>query len=264
MSVERLAVAALERPGHRKGLGAGVKNHLLRALPPAVRARVFPQLKLVKLALGEILYETGSTFEYAYFPVDSIISMLYVMKNGESAEIAIVGFEGVVGLALFMGGGTTPTRAIVQNAGHAYRLKASVVRKEFGRSGEFQRVLLRYTHSLLAQMTQTAACNRHHTVDQQFCRWLLMSLDRLPDNRVTLTQKLIANMLGISMPAVRTAAAKLEDRDVIRYFRGDITVLDRPKLERICCECYGVVRKEFDRLLKPPRAIPVLPLPAAA
>jgi CRP-like cAMP-binding protein len=222
---------------------------LLQVLPEDVRNRVFPQLEQVTLPLGHILYESGVALQHVYFPVDSIVSLLYVMKDGASAEIAVVGNEGVVGVALFMGGETTPNRAVVQSGGSAYRLKSQILKEEFSQSGALQHLFLRYTQSLLTQMAQTAVCNRHHTVEQQLCRWLLMSLDRLPSNKLTMTQELISNMLGVRREGVTESAGRLQSQGVIQYSRGLITVLDRPKLEKICCECYGVVKLETDRLL---------------
>jgi CRP-like cAMP-binding protein len=225
------------------------QNHLFRALPADARERVFPHLELVEMPLAHVLYESGDVMSHVYFPTDSIISLLYVMQNGASAEIAVVGNEGIIGIALFMGGETTPNRAVVQSAGYAYRLKGTVLKKEFHRAGALQHLLLRYTQGLLTQMAQTAVCNRHHTVSQQLCRWLLLSLDRLPTNKLTMTQELIANMLGVRREGVTEAAGKLQDLGLISYKRGRITVLDRPALETACCECYGVVRREFERLL---------------
>jgi CRP-like cAMP-binding protein len=225
------------------------QNHLFRALPADARERVFPHLELVEMPLAHVLYESGDVMSHVYFPTDSIISLLYVMQNGASAEIAVVGNEGIIGIALFMGGETTPNRAVVQSAGYAYRLKGTVLKKEFHRAGALQHLLLRYTQGLLTQMAQTAVCNRHHTVSQQLCRWLLLSLDRLPTNKLTMTQELIANMLGVRREGVTEAAGKLQDLGLISYKRGRITVLDRPALEQACCECYGVVRREFERLL---------------
>jgi CRP-like cAMP-binding protein len=218
-------------------------------LPEAVRERLFPRLELVEMPLGYVLYESGDLLEHVYFPTDCIVSLLYVMENGASAEIAVVGNEGMVGIALFMGGETTPNRAVVQNAGHAYQLKGDLLKMEFNRSGAFQHLLLRYTQALLTQMSQTAVCNRHHSIDQQLCRWLLLSLDRLSSNELRMTQNLIANMLGVRREGVTEAAGKLQDVGLISYKRGRISVLDRPRLEQICCECYGVVKAEFDRLL---------------
>jgi CRP-like cAMP-binding protein len=225
------------------------QNHLLRALPAAEWERLAPELELVEMPLGAVLYESGMRLRHVYFPTDSIVSLLYVMEDGSSAEIAVVGNEGMVGVALFMGGETTPSRALVQSAGSAYRLKGQVLKDEFLRATGLQHLLLRYSQALLTQMAQTAVCNRHHSVDQQLCRWLLLSLDRLPSNRLTMTQELIANMLGVRREGVTTAAGKLQDTGTIRYRRGQITVLDRPGLEAQACECYQVVKKEFDRLL---------------
>jgi CRP-like cAMP-binding protein len=225
------------------------QNRLLSVLPQAERDRVFPQLTLVPLPLGKVLYESGDALSHVYFPTTSIVSLLFVMEDGASAEIAVVGNEGIVGIALFMGGETMPNRAVVQSAGHAYRLSGQLLKQEFHRSGALQHLLLRYTLALLTQMAQTAVCNRHHTVDQQLCRWLLLSLDRLPSNQLSMTQELIANMLGVRREGVTEAAGKLQSAGLIRYNRGHITVLDRPRLEARVCECYGVVRKEFQRLL---------------
>lgn len=224
-------------------------NQLLAALPAAEQQRLFPQLEPVPMPLGKVLYESGSKLGHVYFPTDSIVSLLYVMEDGSSAEIAVVGNEGLVGVALFMGGETTPSRALVQSAGFAYRLAGAAMKQEFGRSGAMQHLLLRYTQALLTQMAQTAVCNRHHSVDQQLCRWLLLSLDRLPSNEVSMTQELIANMLGVRREGVTEAAGNLQNAGLIRYSRGRITVLDRPRLEQRVCECYAVVKKEFDRLL---------------
>jgi CRP-like cAMP-binding protein len=201
------------------------------------------------MPLGQVLYESGDVLRHVYFPTDSIVSLLYVLANGASAEISVVGREGLIGVALFMGGETTPNRATVQSGGHAYRLIGQQLKDEFHRNGELQLLLLRYTQSLITQMAQTAVCNRHHSVDQQLCRWLLLSLDRLSSNQLTMTQELIANMLGVRRVGVTEAAGKLHKLGVIRYVRGQITVLDRPKLEQLCCECYGVVKRESDRLL---------------
>jgi CRP-like cAMP-binding protein len=225
------------------------KNHLLDALPDADLARLLPLLERVPLVLGEVLYESGEQLRHVYFPVDAIVSLLYVMEDGASAEIAIVGNEGVVGISLFMGGETTPSRAIVQSAGHAYRLKGQLLKDEFYRAGPMQHLLLRYTQALLTQMSQTAVCNRHHSLDQQLCRWLLLSLDRLQSNELTMTQELIANMLGVRREGVTEAAGNLQNAGLIKYSRGKIQVLDRPGLETRVCECYAVVKKEFDRLL---------------
>src|SRR5512146_3178764 len=227
------------------------KNHLLAALPGADYERVLPVLEGVSLSLGSALYERGRTQGFIYFPTDSIVSLLYVMEDGSSAEIAIVGKDGAVGMALFMGGETTPSRAEVQSAGYAYRLRAGALKSEFARGGELQHLLLRYTQALITQMAQTAVCNRHHSVEQQLCRWLLLSLDRLPSNELSMTQELIANMLGVRREGVTEAARKLQDAGLISYSRGKITVLDRPMLEARVCECYGVVQRETDRLLRP-------------
>ena len=201
------------------------------------------------MALGDVLYESGSQLSHVYFPTTSIVSLLYAMENGASAEIAVVGNEGIVGVALFMGGETTPSRGIVQSAGHAYRLGGQHLKREFLRAGELQHVLLRYTQALLTQMAQTAVCNRHHSLDQQLCRWLLLSFDRLPSNELTMTQELIANMLGVRREGVTEAAGNLQKAGLIRYNRGRIVLVDRPGLEARSCECYAVVKKEFDRLL---------------
>jgi CRP-like cAMP-binding protein len=225
------------------------QNHLLRALPASDYERLAAHLELVPMPLGEVLYESGSKMRHVYFPTSSIVSLLYVMENGASAEIAVVGNEGILGISLFMGGETTPSRAVVQSAGNGYRLKAALIKEEFERFGVTMHLLLRYTQALITQMSQTAVCNRHHSVDQQLCRWLLLSLDRLASNELSMTQELIANMLGVRREGVTEAAGKLQDAGLIRYHRGRITVLDRPGLEARTCECYEVVRREFDRLL---------------
>jgi CRP-like cAMP-binding protein len=225
------------------------QNHILASLPIAVLERLTPQLKLVPMELGKVLYESGDALRYVFFPTDCIVSLLYVLQDGASAEISVVGNEGLIGIALFMGGETTPSRAIVQSAGQAYRLPGQVLKDEFHRDPDTQLLLLRYTQALITQMAQTAVCNRHHSVDQQLCRWLLLSLDRLTTNHLTMTQELIANMLGVRREGVTEAAGKLQKLDVIQYNRGKITVVDRPKLEALCCECYAVVKKETDRLL---------------
>jgi CRP-like cAMP-binding protein len=225
------------------------QNHLLAALPPDERERIYPYLELIPMPLGKVLYESGDVLRHVYFPTDAIISLLYVMTDGASGEISVVGNEGLIGVALFMGGETTPSRAVVQSAGFAYRLIGQRLKDEFHRNGEMQLLLLRYTQALLTQMAQTAVCNRHHSVDQQLCRWLLLSLDRLPANQLVMTQELIANMLGVRREGVTEAAGKLQKLGIIRYSRGRITVLDRPSLEKICCECYAVVKRETDRLL---------------
>jgi CRP-like cAMP-binding protein len=230
-------------------------NHLLAALSTEAQDHLFPHLEPISLPLGKVLYESGDALRHVYFPTDSIVSLLYVMENGASAEISVVGNDGIIGVALFMGGESTPSRAIVQSAGSAYRLPGQRLKDEFNRHGELLQLLLRYTQSLITQMAQTAVCNRHHSIDQQLCRWLLLSLDRLPGNHLAMTQELIANMLGVRREGVTNAAGKLERAGVIEYTRGHITVLDRPKLEHLCCECYAVVKKETDRLLPypPPR-----------
>jgi CRP-like cAMP-binding protein len=225
------------------------QNALLAALSAAACERLANDLELVPLSLGQVLYESGETMSHAYFPIDCIVSLLYVMKNGESAEIAVVGNEGMVGIALFMGGESTMSRAIVQNAGHAYRLKAQALKIEFQNGGALSRLLLMFASALITQMVQTAACNRHHPVSQQLCRWILLSLDRLPSGRITMTEKLIANMLGIEPADVSKAAGVLEKAGFIHYNDGEITVLDRGGVEERSCECYGVVKRESDRLL---------------
>jgi CRP-like cAMP-binding protein len=224
-------------------------NQILAALPDEEAALLFPQLKLVPFPLGMSIYESGGVQDYIYFPTDSIVSLLYVLKDGASAEIAVVGNEGAIGVTLFMGGESTPSRAIVQSAGAAYKLSSRAIKAEFDRHGLMMHLLLRYTQSLITQMAQTAVCNRHHSVDQQLCRWLLLSLDRLSGTRLKMTQELIANMLGVRREGVTAAAGKLQKLGVIRYVRGQITVIDRPKLEKLSCECYAVVKKETDRLL---------------
>ena len=231
------------------------QNHLLAALSPAERERIYPHLQLVPLPLGKVIYESGDVMGHVYFPTDSIVSLLYVLADGASAEICVVGNEGLVGITLFMGGETTPSQAIVQSAGFAYRLIGQLIKEEFHRNGGMQLLLLRYTQTLIMQMAQTAVCNRHHSVDQQLCRWLLLSLDRLASNTLTMTQELIANMLGVRREGVTDAAGKLQKLGAIQYARGRITVLDRPQLEQLCCECYAVVKKETDRLL--PRSAPL-------
>jgi CRP-like cAMP-binding protein len=225
------------------------QNHVLAALPREALERITPFLELTALPLGKVLYESGDTLRHVYFPTDAIVSLLYVMASGASAEIAVVGNEGVVGLALFMGGESTTNRAIVQSAGSAYRLLGKRFKDEVNRHTELLRVMLRYTQALITQMAQTAVCNRHHSIDQQLCRWLLLSLDRLSGNHLTMTQELIANMLGVRREGVTEAAGRLQKLGVITYRRGQITVLDRPRLEQLCCECYAVVKKETDRLL---------------
>jgi len=225
------------------------QNRLLASLSTEEYARILPNLELVHMPLGDVVCEPGVQIRYAYFPTSVIVSRLYVMEDGASAEIAIVGNDGIVGVPLFMGGDTTTSRAVVQSAGHAYRLKGQLLKDEFSRAGPMQRLLLRYAQALLTQMAQTAVCNRHHSLDQQLCRWLLLSLDRLPSNQLTMTQELIANMLGVRREGVTEAAGKLQRAGLIEYHRGHITVLDRAGLEARVCECYGVVKKENDRLL---------------
>jgi CRP-like cAMP-binding protein len=224
------------------------KNQLLAALPDEEWRRWLPQLEAVELPLGQVLYEPGDTLTHVYFPTTAIVSLLYVMENGASAEIAVVGFEGVVGISIFMGGESTPSRAVVQSAGRGYRIPAAVIRDEFKRAPVLH-LLLRYTQALITQMAQTAVCNRHHSLDQQLCRWLLLSLDRLSGNELVMTQELIANMLGVRREGVTEGAIKLQSAGLIRYARGRITVLDRAGLEQRTCECYAVVKKEYDRLL---------------
>jgi CRP-like cAMP-binding protein len=224
-------------------------NRILAALPPDIRERLQPNLELVPLKLGASIYEAGRKQSYVYFPIDSIVSLLYVMNDGASAEIAVVGNEGLVGISLFMGGETTPSRAVVQSAGQAYRLRAKVMKSEFEFGGALQHLLLRYTQALITQMSQTAVCNRHHSIEQQLCRWLLLSADRLATNELRMTQELIANMLGVRREGVTEAAGKLQADELIEYSRGRITILSRPKLEKRVCECYAVVKTEYDRLL---------------
>jgi len=224
-------------------------NHLLRTMPDADLNRWLPHLETVDLTLGQVLYESGATLNHVYFPTNAIVSLLYVMENGASAEIAVVGNEGIVGISLFMGGGSTPSRAVVQSAGQGFRLKAQLMKDEFNRAGPVMHLLLRYTQALITQMAQTAVCNRHHSLDQQLCRWLLLSLDRLQGNELVMTQELIANMLGVRREGVTEGALKLQKLGLIRYARGRIAVLDRPGLEQRTCECYAVVKKEYDRLL---------------
>ncbi len=224
------------------------QNHLLATLPQDDWERWKPELEAVDLPLGYVLYESGSSQSHVYFPTTAIISLLYVMENGASAEIAVVGNEGIVGISLFMGGESTPSRAVVQSAGHGYRMKSNVIKDEFNRAPVLH-LLLRYTQALITQMAQTAVCNRHHSLDQQLCRWLLLSLDRLNGNELVMTQELIANMLGVRREGVTEGALKLQKTGLIRYTRGRITVLDRAALEQRSCECYAVVKKEYDRLL---------------
>ena len=236
------------------------QNHLVAALPTAEFERLAPHLELVAMPLGEALYESGGQLQHAYFPTTSIVSLHYVMENGASSEIAGVGNEGVLGISLFMGGNTTLSRAIVQTAGHGYQLKARLLMEEFNRGGVMQHLLLRYTQALITQISQTAVCNRHHSVEQQLCRWLLLTLDRLPSNELTMTQELIAGMLGVRREGITEAAGHLQQAGFIRYRRGHITVLDRSGLESRVCECYAVVKNEFDRLLCDVRNRQKLPL----
>lgn len=226
-----------------------LQNQLLAALPDADLQRWLPHLEPVALNLGQVLYESGAAMPYVYFPTNAIVSLLYVLEDGASAEIAVVGFEGLVGISIFMGGGTTPSRAVVQSAGSGYRLRSDVIKAEFDHAGPAMHLLLRYTQALITQMAQTAVCNRHHSLDQQLCRWLLLSLDRLQSNQLVMTQELIANMLGVRREGVTEAAFKLQRAGLISYSRGHINVLDRPGLEGRTCECYEVVKKEYDRLL---------------
>lgn len=225
------------------------KNALLAALPDTELERWRPHLEPANMPLGKVLYESGARLRYVYFPTTAIVSLLYVLEDGASAEIAVVGREGIVGISLFMGGESTPSRAVVQSAGEGFRLKANLMLQEFNRSGSVLHLMLRYTQALITQMAQTAVCNRHHTVDQQLCRWLLLSLDRLDGNEIVMTQELIANMLGVRREGVTAAAGHLQAAGLIEYRRGHITVLDRAGLERRTCECYAVVRHEYDRLL---------------
>lgn len=226
-----------------------LQNHLLVALPEDVYRRLLPHLEFVEMPLGKVLYESGDTLRHVYFPTEAIVSLLYVMEDGASAEISVVGNEGVIGVALFMGGESTPSRGVVQVGGHGYRLLAEIMKTEFDRHGGLLDLLLRYTQALITQMAQTAVCNRHHSIDQQLCRWLLLSLDRLPTAEISMTQELIANMLGVRREGVTAAATKLQNDGVIEYKRGKITVLDRPAMEARCCECYAVVKRETGRLL---------------
>jgi CRP-like cAMP-binding protein len=238
---------------HAKPVVAGSSeiklNRLLAALPDAELTRWLPHLELFDMPLGRVLYESGKTEHYVYFPTSAIVSLLYVMKNGDSAEIAVVGNEGLVGISLFLGGNATPSRAVVQSAGTGFRMKAQFMKAEFDKSGPVTHLLLRYTQALITQMSQTAVCNRHHSLDEQLCRWLLLSLDRLPGNELVMTQELIANMLGVRRVGVTEAALKVQDAGLISYTRGRIKVLDRLGLERRSCECYQVVKDEYDRLL---------------
>jgi len=229
-------------------LHSPLQNHLLATLPKPDFERIAPHLELVEMPLGDVLYESGAQLQHVYFPTTSIVSLLYVMEDGASAEIAVVGKEGILGISLFMGGETTPSRAVVQSAGYGYRLKSQILKDEFNRAGAMMRLLLRYTQSLITQMAQTAVCNRHHSVEQQLCRWLLLSLDRLDTMELKMTQELIANMLGVRREGVTEAAGNLRRDGLIRYSRGQIVVLDRARLEQAACECYAVVKKEDERL----------------
>jgi CRP-like cAMP-binding protein len=231
------------------------QNDLLAALPEAELKRWLAHLEIVNLPLGSILYESGATVSHVYFPTNAIVSLLYVLENGASAEIAVVGKEGIVGISLFMGGGSSPNRAVVQSAGQGFRLGAKVLQEEFLRAGPVLHLLLRYTQALITQMSQTAVCNRHHSLDQQLCRWLLLSLDRLPGDDLVMTQELISNMLGVRREGVTEAAMRLQAAGLIRYARGRISVLDRPGLEKRSCECYDVVKREYDRLLPGKQAV---------
>jgi CRP-like cAMP-binding protein len=227
------------------------RNRLLASLPEQEWRRWLPLLEVVSMPLGQVLYEPGVTLSFVYFPITSIVSLLYVMENGASAEIAVVGNEGIVGVALFMGGESTPSRAVVQSAGLGCRLNAEVMKAEFNRAGPVLHLLLRYTQALITQMAQTAVCNRHHSLDQQLCRWLLLSRDRLEVDELVMTQELMANMLGVRREGVTESALKLQKADLIRYSRGHITILNREGLEKRTCECYAVVKREYDRLLPP-------------
>ena len=253
--VNRAAMCAVRtsQPGTReytmKLPSNPLTNDLLASLPPAEWLRWQPQLELVELKLGQVLYESGSVMYHVYFPTNAIVSLLYVLEDGASAEIAVVGHEGVVGVSIFMGGESTPSRAVVQSAGWGFRLRSAVIKAEFNQSGPVMHLLLRYTQALITQMAQTAVCNRHHSLDQQLCRWLLLSLDRLTGNDLVMTQELIANMLGVRREGVTEGALKLQKAGLISYARGHIKILDRKGLEARTCECYDVVKKEYDRLL---------------
>jgi len=242
---QNLSAAAISRAAPHPP----TKNHLLAALPAADYEQFAPHLEPVDLPLGCSVYESGDRMGHVFFPTEGIVSLLYVLHDGASAEIALTGDEGLVGVSMFMGGDSTPSRAVVQSAGHAYRLRTRFLKREFERGGNLQHLLLRYTQALLTQMSQTAVCNRHHIVEQQLCRWLLLSLDRLASDELQMTQELIANMLGVRREGVTEAAGRLQDAGLIQYQRGRITVLDRPGLERRVCECYAVVKRETDRLL---------------
>jgi CRP-like cAMP-binding protein len=242
------------------GTTAGlIQNHLIEALPDGELRRLLPLIERVEMPLGQVLYESGDTLSHVYFPTTAIVSLLYVLANGASAEIAVVGNEGIVGISLFMGGESTPSRAVVQSAGFGLRLRAQALKDEFNRAGALLHLLLRYTQALITQMAQTAVCNRHHSLDQQLCRWLLLSLDRLQGNELVMTQELIANMLGVRREGVTEGALKLQKVGLIRYTRGRISVLDRHGLEGRSCECYAVVKKEYDRLLPAPSSLTYAP-----
>jgi CRP-like cAMP-binding protein len=228
---------------------APMQNHLLAALPAEIFERISPNLELFPMPLGEVLYESGGQLQHVYFPTTSILSLHYVMENGATAEIAGVGNEGVLGISIFMGGNTTPSRAIVQTGGHGYRLKTRLMLEEFNRAGPMMHLMLRYTQALITQISQTAVCNRHHSVEQQLCRWLLLTLDRLPSNELTMTQELVASMLGVRREGITEIAGNLQRDGLISYRRGHITVIDRSGLEKYACECYNVVKQEFARLL---------------
>jgi CRP-like cAMP-binding protein len=225
------------------------QNHLLAALPAEAQSRLFSHLKLIDLPYGKVLYESGDKMRYVYFPVDGIVSLLYVMESGASAEVSVVGNEGFVGMALLLGGDSTPSQAIVQSTGHAYRLAANLFKEELHRHSEMHVLLLRYTQALITQMTQTAVCNRHHSIEQQLCRWLLLCMDRVPGVPLYMTQELMSNMLGVRREGITEAAGNLQRKGAIEYGRGRITVLDRRVIEKLSCECYAVVRKETDRLM---------------
>jgi len=225
-------------------------NQLLHAVTGEIYNRLNEHLESVEMPLGQVLYESGERLKHVYFPITAIVSLLHVLESGASTEIAVVGNEGILGVSLFMGGETTTSRAVVQSAGYGYRLKSKYLKEEFKRNGLMMALLLRYTQALLTQMAQTAVCNRHHSLEQQLCRWLLLSLDRLTSNELVMTQELIANMLGVRREGVTEAAGKLQKLGIIQYQRGHITVLDRDQLEFCCCECYQVVKNESDRLLK--------------
>jgi len=224
------------------------QNHLLAALPVGVRKRIFARLKLIEISQGDVIYESGQPLEYVYFPTDCVISLLQTTVNGASAAISVVGNDGIVGVSVFMGGESTSSHAVVQSSGCVYRMSSMELKEEFNADAEVRLLMLRYTQALITQMSQTAVCNRHHSIDQQLCRWLLLSLDRLAGNRLTITQELIANTLGVRREGVTKAAGKLQSLGIIRYHRGQITVIDRPALETMCCECYSAVKCETDRL----------------